>query len=351
MKTIKLALFLIFTCLSSLTNANDALEIFYQAFNFAKNESPFSQQINWDSIEANALQFIGKEDIACRGTSAIATILAPALAEYDFHTGVTDEGLGSSQCPNHKPEKIDRYWQDWIALSSKKRDFIKRKASSFWGKRYGDIAYIYVPAGFAFDAEGKETSIKEARKVVDSLNLGTAKGIIVDFRMNWGGNYFPMLLGLAKIIDPGLLFKYSSGESTYLSEDGNRLFAILTDGTEDTLHQTTSFPPVQKLKLPTVILVDQGTGSSGAISAFALKENQSTNKLIGEPSSSSFSVNATIPLKDGNYFYLMILKLVSPSGVEQPLYLDVDFQVAHDFNTMFGENDQSIAYALEVLTH
>lgn len=98
-----------------------------------------------------------------------------------------------------------------------------------------------------------------------------------------------------------------------------------------------------------VILVDEGTASSGAITAFALKENSNTNQLLGERTSPTLSVNASLQLKDGNYFNLMILRLLSPSGTEKPLYLDVDFKVDHNFYSMFGSEDQSIVHAIELL--
>jgi hypothetical protein len=349
MQTMKSALFFILLCFGAICRAGDAHEIFYQAFHFAKKESPFSQNINWNRIERKALQFIGKEEQACRGTSAISHILAPALSRYDFHTFVTEEGLGDIKCPTHQPDKISHYWQDWMQLNSDTRSFIKEKVDSFWGKRFGDIAYLYVPSGFAYSDDALEAKTRQGRMVIESLNLETASGIIVDFRMNTGGHYFPMLMSLAKILNSQTLFQYTNGESIHLSEDGNALISLSPDGTKETLYQVTYLPPVHRVTLPMVILVDEGTASSGAISAFALKENSSRNRLLGERTSPTLSVNTSLPLKDGNYFNLMILKLLSPAGIENPLYLDVDFKLDHDFNTMFGPNDPSIARAIELL--
>lgn len=350
MKIIKLSLFVFAAnlfCTSSY--ANDAQDIFYQAFNLAKKESPFSQQINWDSIEKEALQFIGDEAIACRGTSAIDNILAPALRKFDFHTLVTVDGLGSVMCPIRQSEEMSSYWQDWIGLNEDKRTLLKENVNHFWGQRFNDIAYIYVPGGFAYNNDDLEARIREGRGVIDSLNLETAKGIIVDFRLNWGGHYFPMLMSIAKIINPTILFQYTNGEHIKLSEEGNTLTSFTSDGENETLYQIDSLPPVSRVSLPIVILVDESTASSGAITAFALKENSSGNQLVGERTSSSLSVNTSLKLNDGNYFNLMILRLLSPNGIEQPLFLDVDYHVAHDFYSMFSANDQSVKFAMNLL--
>ncbi|MCE3046036.1 S41 family peptidase [Legionella sp. 16cNR16C] len=116
------------------------------------------------------------------------------------------------------------------------------------------------------------------------------------------------------------------------------------------LHQIDYLPPVNRVNIPIVLLVDEGTGSSGAITAFALKENSSTSHILGERTSPTLSVNASLELKDGNYFNLMILRIVSADGIEQPLYLDIDTNAEHNFYSMFKPEDESIKLAIQYLT-
>ncbi|MFA6302017.1 MAG: S41 family peptidase [Legionella sp.] len=348
MTIIKLIIFLsIPVCLPSY--ANDAHDIFYQAFNFAKKESPFSQQINWNSIETQALEFINSNPTACRGTSAIENVLAPALRKYDFHTNVTTEGLGSELCPIYQSQEISSYWQDYLQLCQDKRTFIEEKVNHFWGERFGDIAYIYVPSGLANSNDAIKARIIEGRKVIDSLNLETATGIIVDFRMNTGGHYFPMLMSIAKILKPETLFQYSNGEKISISEDGNTLTTVTPEGTTEILYHIDNQPHISRVALNTIILVDEGTSSSGAITAFAVKENATNSVLLGERTSQTFSVNTSLELKDGNYFNLMILRILSTSGIEQPLYLDVEYKTIHNFHRMFNIKDQNIKLAIKLL--
>jgi len=330
-------------------HAHDARSIFYQAFDFAKNESAFKDNIDWNQIEEKGLAFIGDKPLACRGISAISHILAPELFKYDYHTFVTENGLDSGECPLYKPHEISDYWHDWVQLSTVRRDFIKKKIETFWGKRFGDIAYIYIPSGFAYNDDEIEARIREGRSVVDSLNLETATGIIVDFRLNTGGNYVPMLMSLAKIINPATLFKYTHGESIRISEDGNTLLSLIPGEQEEILYKISYLPPVNRVNLPIVILIDEGTASSGAIAAFALKENSSTNQLLGEKTNPSLSVNASLQLNDGNYFNLMILRILSPTGLEQPLYLDSDIHVKHDFFSIFSTKDESIIQGINLI--
>ena len=238
-----------------------------------------------------------------------------------------------------------------MQLNDENHAVITEKVKHFWGQRMGDIAYIYVPSGFAYSEEELKNKIIEGRKVINSLDLETASGVILDFRLNTGGNYVPMMMSLAKIITPGILFRYSDGETISLSEDGNSLTELTSEGTKEILYQIDYLPPVNRVNLPMVILVDEGTASSGAITAFSLKENSSTTLLLGERTSPTLSANASLELNDGNYFNLMILRILSPNGVEQPLYLDVDKKLEHNFYSMFKPNDESIQVAIDLLTN
>jgi len=45
----------------------------------------------------------------------------------------------------------------------------------------------------------------------------------------------------------------------------------------------------------------------------------------------------------------MILRILSPTGLEQPLYLDSDIHVKHDFFSIFSTKDESIIQGINLI--
>lgn len=129
----------------------------------------------------------------------------------------------------------------------------------------------------------KKTFDVLAQKLNDSLcNVlkPDTKGIIIDLRTDDGGSMYPMILGLRQLLDQGKLGAfYIKGQKTnsiwYLKENN-----FLVDTTT-----FASIVPKCKLdgqKLPVVILIGPGTGSSGEFTAIAFKGRPKT-LFIGEP--------------------------------------------------------------------
>lgn len=347
MKKVLLVL-IYFLLVYSQAYATTPAETFLEVLNYAKKSSPFSEQINWNDLQKEGLNFIQGKQAPCTATSAIATILAPVLSKLDHHTFVTLEGLGSEECPLPVYQDSSEIMTEWLNLEPSIKSPILSYSEHFHGRRIGEYSYIYIPAGYAWDQNEINKKIEEGREAFKKARVDTAKGIILDFRHNWGGNNVPMLLSLSALLPNEILFKFSPDISISLANGGNQLIEqyhheIIEYGRYD------SSIPVNKINKPTVVLINGLTGSSGAISAFAFKNSLSQVLIIGEPSSDTLSVNESYPLQDGNYFNLMILRLFSKDNVMAPLKLEVDEYVEHDYKYMFTENDPQLKRASSTL--
>lgn len=323
-------------------------ETYLEVINYAKTSSPFSNQFNWNDLEKEGLNFLQGKQAPCAATSALATILAPALSEVDHHSFVTVDGLGSEECPLPVSQDNSEIMSEWFNLDPSIKSPILSYSEHFHGRRIGEYAYIYIPAGYAWEQHEVNKIIKEGREAFKEAQVDTAKGIILDFRHNWGGNNVPMLLSLSALIPDGVLFKFSPKISISLVEGGNQLInqndnEIFEYGRYD------SSIPVNKINIPTVVLINGLTGSSGAITAYIFKDLLSEVLIVGEPSSDTLSVNESYPLPDGNYFNLMILRLFNRDNVMAPLKLEVDDYVEHDYKYMFTENDPQLKRAITIL--
>lgn len=242
-----------------------AKETFIETLNYAKGASPFSDQINWNDIRAQGLSFIQGRQGDCVAASAIANILAPPLFQLDHHTSVTLNGF-DDDCPLPNINDASEEMTEWLNLDSNRKNSILRHIESFHGMRIGDYSYVYVPAGFIWSQEDIDKKIKEGRKALRDAQLDTSKGVILDFRHNWGGNNVPMLLALSSLLPNDILFKFSPDISISLDKDGNRLI-LNYEGEITDYGKYDSRTPVRRLSKPTVILINGITGSSGAISA------------------------------------------------------------------------------------
>lgn len=324
-----------------------AKETFMETLNYAQASSPFSDQINWNDIKAHGLSFIEGRQGGCVAASAIANVLVPPLFQLDHHSFVTLNGF-DDDCPLPDINNTSEEMSEWLNLDSNLRNSIRAYTGSFHGKRIGDYSYVYVPAGYAWSQEDIDKRIKEGREALEDAQLDTSKGVILDFRHNWGGNNVPMLLALSTLLPDDILFKFSPDISISSDKDGNRLIMDY-EGEITDYGKYDNSTPVRRLSKPAVILINGFTGSSGVISAYSLHNAIQQSIIVGETSSESLSVNESYPLPDGNYFNLMVLRVYNKDNLLAPLRLDVDRYVAHDYTQMFGNKDPQIDVALSVL--
>jgi hypothetical protein len=324
-------------------------EVFIEVLNYSKTSSPFSNQINWDDIQIQGLDFIQGKPAHCAAISAIANILVPPLYKLDHHTFVTVDGLDLNDCHIPIVQDESELMIEWNNLDPTIKNPILSYGEHFHGKRIGEYSYIYVPAGFFWDQKDINKRIKEGRKAFKNAQVDTSKGIILDFRNNYGGNNVPMLLSLSALLPNDVLFKFSPEISISLDNTGNRL--IKEDNHELIEYgRFDSSTIVNKVSKPTVVLINGFTGSSGAITAFTIKNSMPQSLLIGEESSDTLSVNESNRLPDGNYFNLMILRIYNQDNIMAPLKLEVNEHIEHDYERMFKENDHQIQRAVSILT-
>ena len=324
-------------------------EIFLEVLNYSKISSPFSNQINWDELKVQGLDFIKGKQSHCAATSTIANILVPPLYKLDHHTFVTYEEIDSNDCPFPVIQDNSEMMIEWNNLNPAIKNPILNYIEHFHGKRIGDYSYIYIPSGFAWEQNDINNRVKEGRDAFKDAQVDTSNGIILDFRHNYGGNNVPMLLALSALLPNDVLFKFSPDISISLDKKGNRLLKkdnqeIIEYGRFD------SSISVNKVSKPTIILINGITGSSGAITAFSLKNSILQSLIVGEPSSDTLSVTESNPLPDGNYFSLMILRIFNKDNLMAPLKLEVDEHIEHDYERMFSENDPQIQRAITLLT-
>lgn len=150
--------------------------------------------------------------------------------------------------------------------------------------------------GYVRLTEFREDSYKTFHKAVKELKDKGADSLIVDLRNNPGG-----LLNVAiKISEDFIPFG-----QTIVSTKGRH-------PSQDSLVKSTNLKG-EFLKMPTAILINEGSASASEIFAGALKDNK-RGITIGAKSFGKGSVQSVIPMPDGSGLRLTTAKYFTPSG-------------------------------------
>ncbi len=321
--------------------ATSAMQVYQNIIKIVQQNSPYAHKLDWPKITQEGSRFIGDKKDSCVAISAAARFIFPRLRYYDHHSFITLKGLGKAHCPL-PPIPENQAIQQWLAQPTAIRNKIIEYTRHFHGKHLGRLSYLYVPAGFAWKQTDINRRTSEGRDAWARSKPNTVCGFILDFRFNTGGNNVPMLLALAGLLPTKTtLFSLGKIMPIRLTIDRNQLEQFLPTmghtGKWQLYGQFEGRQPYPIVSKPVAILINSLTGSSGAISALAMKVVQ-PNKTFGQPTSASTSITESIPLADAkdNYVNIMVLRIYDGHNREVPLVLPVDVPVQSSFASLFN---------------
>lgn len=150
-----------------------------------------------------------------------------------------------------------------------------------WEMLDNGIGYIEINS--FIDNTGKDFS-----DALDGVEAKNAKGLILDLRNNGGGLVDQCVEVADEFLDEGVVCYVEDKDGntdTYDAEDG-------------------------KTKIPTVILINEGSASASEILAGALKDNGF--EVIGTRSFGKGVIQTTLEMKDGSALKLTIMQYLSP---------------------------------------
>jgi hypothetical protein len=210
-----------------------------------------------------------------------------------------------------------------------------------------NIAYVRVPGMAPADSTDAVRMGHALLERVQALAAGRPRAWIVDLRLNGGGSVYPMLLGTAPLLGPGIAGGTVDGQGTHVQDwrlgpdglywsdrTGRRRFAELT------LPLRT---PAAAARV--VVLLGPLTRSSGQALALAFRGRPGT-LFLGEPTAKGYTtVTAPVPVGDAVFLNLAVGTMTDRRGAACPV------QVLPD-STLFGgesfddlEQDRAVAAA------
>ena len=142
--------------------------------------------------------------------------------------------------------------------------------------------------------DGQEYADAAAKPLVAALE-GGACGVIVDLRGNTGGDMGPMLAGVSSILPDGDVLWFSTGN--YDSPVTIKGSSVRGGGTPTTASAEGKF------KVPTALLIDEKTGSSGEATLLAFHGLENT-RTFGLPTAGYATANISFEMPDGAWILL-----------------------------------------------
>jgi carboxyl-terminal processing protease len=270
MRTISLCFILVFCCRKNV-NAQlpDSIKAYTDsAIYFMQTKSLNGKNLDWARIKDTAYQMAKGAKSYKEAFPAIAYAFQQLK---DYHGVVANEDTFYRYPP---PLNFDEVLSQGI-----KKEFLK-------GNRIvtavlnGSIAYLRIPT---MNVTRQQDMDDRANKLRDSLCMLVAKhpkGIIIDLRMNNGGNSAPMVSGIGPLLQQSLLGYGVDRDGRFLDavklQDG-----VLTDEKGNKLVTVKNTCTVDK-SIPVAVLIGPSTVSSAEILAVYLKQ-QPNVKLLGEP--------------------------------------------------------------------
>lgn len=150
------------------------------------------------------------------------------------------------------------------------------------------IGYIRVPACQVFASEQINSFAQSLADSITRLLKKSKKGIIIDLRLNGGGNIYPMLSGLSQLLgNQTVAYETDINDSivrTWEIRDGN----FFIGGYKTTNIKVKPIPILTKI--PIVIIIGPVTKSAGSMVAIAFKGRPNTY-FIGEPTADGYTTS------------------------------------------------------------
>ncbi len=305
-------------------------------YSFIKRNSIHRNEVNWDNIDKG---FKTKIKLAKTDIDSIKSFIYVFEELQDFHSSITYNGRQYSNYPVFDDSTL-KYLIPLVNLSN-------QRTGSFIAKTLPEnILYLQVPG---IQAWGDNVTVY-AQNLSDTLCKyisGTTKGIVLDLRLNDGGQFTSMASGLSLLLGE----KYIGG-GVNIELNQTKMFTIKNNNLWINKNQMSNLIPKKNInlsKLPVAILIGPNTRSAGSILAISFKGRQNAI-LIGDNTANGYTTGNDY-FSYGNNFFLNLSTSFSIDRNKKVYKLsvspDIFIRGEDDFYNI--ENDKKVKVAMKWL--
>jgi carboxyl-terminal processing protease len=254
------------------------------------------KNLNWNQIrDSTYLKAAGAKDYK----QAFPAIAYAFQQLKDYHGMVAGEDTFYRYPP---PVNFDEVLSPGI-----KKEFLKgpRIATAFLN---GSVAYLRIPGMNVTRQKDMDDRANNLRDSLCMLLARNPKSIIIDLRMNTGGNSAPMISGIGPLFHISLL-------GYGVDRDGNFLGAVklkegvLLDDNGNKMVTIKNSCSINKV-IPIAVIIGPSTVSSGEILAAYLKQ-QTNVKVFGEPTPGFCNATEGFSFMNGKGYLLLSVNRIA----------------------------------------
>lgn len=314
-----IALLLLLSTVNINAQQPDSVRIFIDsALHVMQHNSAFSKQVNWKMMKAT----VNRMSKHAKTYSEAAPAVKYAFdALGDKHGWLVFDGEDYHN-PKFRPDTTRIPANIKLAASKGPKIYCSVVDNNY--------AYVSIPF---FGGQTDEQMSRFAQRIQDSLckviNSST-KGIIIDLRLNAGGNIAPMLAGLSNVLgnDDVSITANSKGAITGRTAiEGNK---VIVDGV---MRTSLGKSCTDLSKFPVAIIIGPVTGSSGEGMAIAfIGRNKAI--LIGENTAGYTTANNGFLLPGNNYGMVLAVDFMTDrfgNVYEENVKPDIEVKGGDDF--------------------
>lgn len=276
-------LIVLFPFLCSAQKADSVRVFVDSALNIMQNKSLFSKNLNWKKIR-DTVSYMTKEATTYEEAAPAIKFAFNLLNDKHGWLVLNDESY-TNPFLAHDDSRINEATKKVITKPAVKCSVIQKK-----------YAYLSIPF---FGGQTSKAMNDFAQRIQDSLCTvvsSATKGIIIDLRLNGGGNMYPMVVGISNLLPEGKIT-----ESINSSGDVDGEFVLKNHSVTllDTIIVRLKRTCKDQQSLPVAVLIGPATGSSGEQLAIILSTRKNT-VLIGENTAGYVTANNGFLLPGSN---------------------------------------------------
>ena len=316
--------------------SKDSIKVFYDSlFHFMETAFLNKNEINWQSLREDTERNLDHHKNFQSSLQEINHFFERAKASH-CQVFYQDKSYSTLK---QEPSEED-FSEQWI------KKYAAYEDGKFEVKLLDDkYAYIFLP-GWNFEDISEESIHQKAQPLYDQLNAlkqqHAIEGWIIDLRLNFGGNVYPMLLGLYDLLGNGEVWGSLNPEGQLINN------IRLINGAYLDNNQMTSYiiPDGERMAASKVaIVMSSVTASSGEIVAMSFKGRKNTI-FIGQDTYGATTSNDKRDLPFGAFMALT-------TGIDCDRNQNTYENIKPDISVLKGDNfdklleDENIMEAIE----
>lgn len=305
-------------------------------YNFIKQNSIHSKDANWQTIDEG---FKKKLKSAKTDIDSIQSFVYVFAQLKDFHSSINYNGRQFSNYPEFDDSTLN-YLMPLVNLSNQRTNIFSGEILE------NNYIYLQVPGVMAW---GNDISVY-AQRLSDTLCkyvTSKTKGIVLDLRLNGGGQFSSMAAGLAPLLGDKIIAGGVDSElKRTMSFELRKGNIFLNANPMTTIKHKSKYKLTQ---LPVAILIGPNTRSSGSILAISFKGRPKTI-FIGDNTANGYTTSNDYFTYGNN----LILNLSTANSVDRnsKVYKDIvkpDIIIKGEDNFNSIENDIKVKAAVKWL--